>query len=193
MPRQTRPKNAVVALTLLQSKALLSACTNLKDRVIIQLLLQTGSRLVELHRLNCADFTVTNNTITAQTQPKGHTKKDHTIYISADLYSSIVQLCAKNAQNCLFEGRDGRCLTVRALEYRITKLYDKIGINGHIAHDLRNTAGVLALQAGASMEDVQKMYGHKNIGLTAYYCRDWLRAQRAKNNAESRIANLLNI
>ena len=58
------------------------------------------------------------------------------------------------------------------------------------AHSLRHTAATIALQAGASLRQVQQVLRHKSVNVTEIYLHD---LDRMANNAEVMVAEIFDI
>ena len=56
------------------------------------------------------------------------------------------------------------------------------------AHSLRHTTATLNLMNGATLEETQQLLRHSNINTTLIYVHS---LERAKNESENRIANVL--
>jgi integrase len=65
----------------------------------------------------------------------------------------------RSPDDCLFPGPGGKPLRNDYLSWRFDKAAEKAGLAGITIKTLRHTAGSLALQAGASVGTVQKLFG----------------------------------
>jgi integrase len=66
----------------------------------------------------------------------------------------------------LFPGPDGAAMTIGWFRVRFDKAAAKVGLENVTPHNLRHTAGSLALASGASVVTVQKLLGHRNATTT---------------------------
>jgi len=89
----------------------------------------------------------------------------------------------------VFPSRDGsRKKHIIDLRVPFEKVCEAAGIEGLRIHDLRHSFATIAVMAGASLYDVQKLLGHSDIGMTQRYAHmvdDSL--QRATDNVSSAI------
>lgn len=78
-------------------------------------------------------------------------------------------------------------ITGNAVWRIVTDAWDRTGLPGGLApHDLRRTAAAIALEAGATDREIQKMLGHSSIETTHRYL-----APMRENTATYRIAQML--
>jgi len=68
---------------------------------------------------------------------------------------------------------NGKILPMRAIDYRIHKYCDRIGIPEKSLHDLRRTGASRLKKAGMSYEAIQKILGHTDVRTTMMYIFDY--------------------
>jgi integrase len=82
---------------------------------------------------------------------------------------------------------DGSPVPYRDLSDMVADVLQRAGLKltGENAHSLRHTYAFLMLQSGASMEDLQKSLGHKNIRTTQSYYDHWSSDHAARAGVEA--------
>ena len=166
--------------------------TQMRDRLLVSLVLRTGVRLIELHRANVEDYV-----------PKGSAGGLFYIQgkgrVATDSFVVIVPLVAKLFDRCLGlrgltvpaaplfvsakPGSHGRRLSVRGIQAILTKYLERAGLKRKrlTAYSLRHTAATLALENGATVQEVQAMLRHASISTTQRYVHA---ARRITDGAE---------
>jgi len=190
-------------LTLSQAKELLasigrSSLLGLRDYALINLLLRTGMRTIEIIRADTADIRQLGGEALFYIQGKGRDEKDEFVVLTPETLRPIYEYLKARGNGKkdapLFQSqsdrnRGGR-LTTRALRYIIKERLRNIGIDSErlTAHSLRHTAITLALQAGATVQEAQAMARHANINTTLIYAHN---IDRVKDAPERKIDALL--
>ena len=83
--------------------------------------------------------------------------------LTASLADELKQLVKdRDPSEFLFPGPDGEAMTIGWFRVRFDKAAAKVGLENVTPHNLRHTAGSLALASGASVVTVQKLLGHRN-------------------------------
>ena len=186
-----------------QVKALLKAAARqgLRDWAIVNLIVRTGLRTIEVTRINLCDSSLTPNGVRVlKIQGKGHTDKDRIVVLTQKAWLPIRQYiheCRAGARQGepLFVGesnanRGGR-LHTGAIAELCQKALRSIGLEGHeySAHSLRHTFAVAALQHGAPIDRVQETLGHHSIDTTKIYLKSIADRRRLQSPAEAVIDN----
>jgi len=73
---------------------------------------------------------------------------------------------AWNAESYVFTTENGTPFAANNIRRGLKRLLTKNGLRWIRLHDLRHTAGFLAVEAGVGIEDVQDMLGHASIQIT---------------------------
>lgn len=199
-------------LTPAESRAVVAAARNRRDKAIITLMLATGLREVEITRLNIGSIKVRHivneqgEEVTRrvlQVWGKGRDAADAFVVIPTAAWTALLDylatrpLTAVNAP--LFtanstNNRGGR-LSTRAIRAIVGPALKKAGLTGveYSTHSLRHTAAVAALRNGASVMAVQGMLRHASPATTQIYL-DSIRGElRLTNAAEDAAASYLRI
>jgi integrase/recombinase XerD len=196
IPHKRTDKNLLTYLTEPEVDALLAAChqttwTGRRDHAMFVLTIQTGLRISELIRLNCADVTLTAGAH-VHTIGKGR-KERRTPLIPATktMLKAWLKERAGRADDPLFPTITGTRLSRDAVERRLARhlavarsacpsLADK-----HVTmHTLRHTAAMRLLLARNDVTVIALWLGHEQLSSTnAYLHADMTQKQQAIDRA----------
>ena len=170
----------------------------LRDFAILNLMLRTGLRDIEIVRANCKDIQTKAGVDVLYVQGKGRASKDNFVVLTPKALSPITTYLEKrgnvNELDPLFASvssrNAGERLTVRSISRIAKSALRAIGIDDerYTAHSLRHTAITFSLLGGATERDAQQMARHANITTTMLYSHD---IDRIKHAAEREIDNVL--
>ena len=79
------------------------------------------------------------------------------------------EVCPATKRGWVFPGQAGQCLSVRGAQVAITKLAEKVGIEGVSSHSFRRSALTAAHQAGLSLREVAEISGHCSLAALERY------------------------
>lgn len=170
----------------------------LRDFAILNLMLRTGLRDIEIVRANCRDIQTKAGVDVLYVQGKGRASKDNFVVLTPKALSPIAAYLEKRGKvdklDPLFASvssrNAGERLTVRSVSRIAKSALRAIGIDDerYTAHSLRHTAITFSLLGGATERDAQQMARHANITTTMLYSHD---IDRIKHAAEHEIDNVL--
>jgi integrase/recombinase XerD len=194
------------ALTIPQIKKFLSiidktSSQGKRDFALINLLLRTGLRLIEVVRADYKDLDLQGDETILWVRGKGRDGKDECVVLAPEALNPLLEYLRSRKANIaaaplftsLSDRNYGKRLTTFSLS-RIIKRYLRLaGINNRrvTAHSLRHTFGVLSIKAGASLYEVQLAMRHTNPGTTEIYLGDIERQKRLEGAPEKKISALL--
>lgn len=188
------------SLTDLQAKELLDYYRSLqaeafRDYAIINLLLRTGLRTVELIRANIEDITFKEGKRVLLIQGKGRDEKDNFVILTDKAFNPIEDYLksrgAYKIKEPLFtsssNNNKGGRLTTRAISKIAKEGLKAIGINDRCitAHSLRHTTACSLIRKGVSLEYIQGVLRHSNPATTQIYLNSVAEEQRLKQNTEA--------
>jgi integrase/recombinase XerD len=191
-------------LTIDQAKDLLKSIDKsnkegIRNYAIIQLLITTGLRTIELERANIEDIRTIGSQAVLYIQGKGHDDKDEYVKLTYQTLKALNEYLAtrtiKSDKEPLFisfsDRTNGQKLKTRSIRDIVKKAYRKIGINSDkiTTHSLRHSAITFSLIGGATIQEAQQLARHTNINTTMIYAHN---LKRIDNKAEESIQNLLN-
>jgi integrase/recombinase XerD len=181
-------------LTLQQARDLLSSIDSsntigMRDFAMINLMLRTGLRTMEVVGSDVGDIRQTSNATLLYVRSKGKDAKDDFVVLTREAYEPIARYLA--ARRCtdpraaLFVSHrnyneDGR-ITTKTLRCAVKRQLLAIGVfSSRIsAHSLRHTFATMALQNGATIEQVRDTLRHQNITTTQIYVHTTDRLEHA--------------
>ena len=171
-----------------------------RDYAIINLIVRTGLRCVEVVRANVGDITYIGGQRVLMVQGKGREEKDNFVLLPDGAYLPIKAYLATRTdtdQNApLFTSTSNRNtggrLTTRAVSGIAKQGLKNVGLDNRVftAHSLRHTAAVNTLRAGGTLEQVQYMLRHTNPATTQIYTATLREEQRINNGGETLLDSL---
>lgn len=187
------PDQATALLSYYQHKAL-------RDYAIINLLLRTGLRTIEVIRANVEDITFKGSQRVLLVHGKGRAERDNFVILTEKTYQPIAQYLATrgdiSSSEPLFistsNNSKGERLSTRTISYIAKEGLKAIGLDekAFTAHSLRHTTAVNILRAGGSLETAQQTLRHNNPATTQIYTATLLEEQRLNNSGEALIDSL---
>lgn len=154
---------------------------NLRDFAIVNLIILTGLRTVEIVRCNCADIQMKDGERLLFVQGKGRKSKDKWVKLLKEAFDPIVEYLAKRQDvkpdSPLFASASKNNMGGRMIPGTISEMVKAalraIGIDEarYTAHSLRHSAGSWALAAGASLDQVQDLLRHASSTTTQLYVK----------------------
>lgn len=168
------------ALTPEQVKALLKSIPldtpiGIRDYAMINLMVRTGMRCVEVERANVNDVVSEGELVTFNIQRKGRVEKEERIGLTNKTTDALNEyLVSRNLEGNppLFTNHQSTQRIKYSHINRVVKKYlSAIGLVGkrYTAHSLRHTFACIALENGVSIYEVKAMLGHASISTTEIY------------------------
>ena len=189
-------------LTDAKSKELLDhfQSLSLRDYAIVNLILRTGLRTIEVVRADIEDITFKGERRVLKVWGKGHGEKDDFVVLSDKAYLPIKNYLAaarKGAkageplftsishQNC------GGRLTTKTISTICKEGLRAIGLDGKefTAHSLRHTTAVAILKHGGQITDVQSVLRHTSPVTSQIYTESVKEELRLQNAPEMMLDN----
>ena len=187
------PSQATELLNYFHGKAL-------RDFAIVNLLLRTGLRTIEVARADIGDITFKGGKRVLLVQGKGRDEKDNFVVLTDKAYQPIADYLATRKaakeQEPLFpsesNNHQGGRLTTRAISHLVKEGLKGIGLDdkAYPAHSLRHTTAVNILRAGGSLETAQYTLRHANPSTTQIYTATFKEEQRLAHSGESLLDSL---
>jgi integrase/recombinase XerC/integrase/recombinase XerD len=187
------PEQATALLSYYQDKAL-------RDYAIINLLLRTGLRTIEVIRANVEDITFKGSQRVLLVHGKGRDERDNFVLLTEKAYQPIAEYLATrgkvNNSEPLFTSSSnnskGERLTTRTISYIAKEGLKAIGLDerSFTAHSLRHTTAVNILRGGGSLEQAQFTLRHSNPATTQIYTATLNEERRLQNSGEALLDSL---
>lgn len=165
---------------------------SLRDYAIVNLMLRTGLRTVEVVRADVGDITYKGERRVLLIWGKGHTEKDDFVVLTDKAYEPIRAYLSTRkgvkAGEPLFTSTShqnrGERLTTRTISSICKDGLKAIGLDGkeYTAHSLRHTTAVAILKHGGAITDVQEVLRHTSPATSQIYTesvKEELRLERA--------------
>lgn len=162
-----------------------------RDFAIVNLLLRTGLRTIEIQRANIGDMLRVIDEAKLYIQGKGRDTKDEYVVLTYGALKPILTylndrrvidtneplFASVSDRNC------GNRMTTRSISRLVKEALKTAGIDDKrlSAHSLRHTAITNALLGGATLQEVKTMARHSNINTTLIYSHN---LERMANPAE---------
>jgi site-specific recombinase XerD len=164
--------------------ALFRVIDTLEDRTMLLLMLRCGLRVNEVSRLRWTAIDVTQGTLRVN---NGKGQVDRVVYLSPDVATALRQWAGLRAAaaDYVFPSRmrrkGGRPLGARQIRNRMARYLKLAGITKRYSpHSLRHTFATQLLNAGASLEVVKELMGHRSLQMTLRYTQLYDRTKRAQ-------------
>ena len=181
-------------------------CNNLqgkRDFALINILVRTGLRLKEIASATLEDMYEQRGEMLLWIHGKGRSSKDEFVLLTPQTLVSLHEYLQareiKSEQEPLFislsDRNYGKKLTIFSLSRIIKRRLRAAGLNSKriTAHSLRHTFGVLSMQAGASLYEVQLAMRHTAATTTQLYLGDIERIKRLEASPERKMSDLLDV
>lgn len=156
----------------------------LRDRTMFLLMLRCGLRVSEVRSLQWTALDLTAGTLRIDNS-KGHV--DRVVYLSPDIATTLQQWqrVQTTPAPAVFPSRltrkSGAPLSVRQIQYCMARYLKRAGITkAYAPHALRHTFATQLLNAGASLEVVKELMGHRSLQMTLRYTQLYDRTKRAQ-------------
>lgn len=191
-------------LTGEKSKELLAYFQNksLRDYAIVNLILRTGLRTIEVVRANIEDITFKGERRILKVWGKGRTEKDEFVvltekaYLPIRNYLVVARAGAKPGEPLFIStsnNNNGERLTTKTISSLCKEGLRAIGLDGKefTAHSLRHTTAVMILKQGGQLTDVQDVLRHSSPVTSQIYTESVREELRLQNAPELYIDEIL--
>jgi site-specific recombinase XerD len=174
IPNHRHQKYFTEILTTQEVLRLFGACRDIRQKLVLQLIYETGLRVREITRLRVSDFDKQLRTITVYNS-KG--RKTRSVPYGEQLRLTLAQYCKVRGgvpANTLIESikEPGNPLSRRGVQHIVREAVRRSGIKKRIhPHTLRHTFAVHYLNFGGSLPDLQRLLGHEHITTTLHYLK----------------------
>jgi site-specific recombinase XerD len=178
------PQDLPRPMTEAEVSAFFRVIDALRDRTMFLLMLRCGLRVGEVSRLAWSAIDLTQGTVRID-HSKGHV--DRVVYLSPDGAKALRQWHGLQAAEALsvfpsrVKRKGGLALTARQIRNRMTRYLQLAGITtAYSPHSLRPTFATQLLNAGASLEVVKELMGHRSLDVTLRYTQLYDRTKRSQ-------------
>jgi len=164
-----KEKKFPVVLTKEEIIRILNAASNIRDRLIVELMYTCGLRVSEAVNMKLEDLDLLDLTGTVRS---GKGNKDRNVALSPKLAETIqIYLKTKKLQSSyLFSKSNGTSYSIRSFQTIIKRLAEKAGIKKNVySHAFRHAFGTHSIQDGEDIVSLQEMMGHSSLDTTRLY------------------------
>lgn len=164
----TIKKEIKVPFTDLELDKLRRSCINVKERMIVEVLVSSGIRVSEFTNLNIADVELYKKRVFVRFG-KGH--KERWAYISdlAVFYIRRYLESRKDSEQFLCLGTHTNRISACGVRYIIHCIGDRAGVENAHPHRFRRTLATTLVKRGMDVQKVQRVLGHANTQTTMDY------------------------
>lgn len=173
----------------------------LRDYAIVNLLLRTGLRTIEVSRANVEDITYREDKRVLLIQGKGRDSKDDLVVVTDKTYAPIAEYLATRGKvkkgEPLFisssNNSKGERISTRTISQIAKDGLRAIGLDGRefTAHSLRHSTIVNLRRAGATPEQAQGVARHRSLATTQIYDSYFREEERIKNAPEELLDSII--
>ena len=170
IPRAKKDKKLPVVLAKKEILDIISACENIKHKLIIQVLYCSGLRVSEVISLKITDVDF-NRKIIHLKGAKG--AKDRITIISETVLKNIEKYLAEfRPEEYLFESNRGGKLTTRTIQAIVSQNTKKAGLIKPVSpHSFRHSFATHLLESGLDIRYIQALLGHARLETTQIYTK----------------------
>lgn len=171
-----------------------------RDYAIVNLLLRTGLRTIEVIRASVEDITFKGSQRVLLVHGKGRDERDNFVLLTEKAYQPIAEYLTSrgkvNSSEPLFTSTSnnskGERLSTRSISYIAKEGLKAIGLDerAFTAHSLRHTTAVNILRGGGTLEQAQMTLRHSNPATTQIYTATLNEERRLQNSGEALIDSL---
>lgn len=174
---------------------------SLRDYAIVNLILRTGLRTIEVVRADVEDIRHKRGRRILKVWGKGYDDKDNFVILGDAVWNPIQEYlntrCMQSKKEPLFvtdgKGHRGARMSTRSVQYVCKESMKAIGLEGHeySAHSLRHTTAVLILKNGGDWQDVQRVLRHSSPATSQIYTASIEEEVRLDRNPEGILDDVL--
>lgn len=167
IPLPKKKKTLPNVISKKEIEKIIQNTSNVKYKLIIEILYSSGLRLSELINLKRKDIDLYKNIIQVK-QGKG--KKDRITLLSKKVKDTLILYLLDNKfkTEYLFEGRNGK-YSKKSIQEILKKSSKDINLIS--PHDLRHSFATHLLEQGTDIRYIQKLLGHSRLETTTIYTK----------------------
>lgn len=140
-----------------------------RNRLMLQFMYGSGSRVSEVVKLKVDDLNMKERTAIIRS---GKGNKDRIIILSKDWLSDLKKYLNKKKikSEYVFSKKNGKNLSTDTVQRIVRNSAKKAGISKHVTpHSLRHSYATHLLEAGTNIRYIQSLLGHSNLNTTQIY------------------------
>lgn len=159
----------------------------LRDFALLNLLVRTGLRVIEIARAEVGDIRQESSEAVLWIQGKGRDSKDDFVLLVEDTLKPLRAYLSSRGKlpdeaplfTSVSDRNTGQALTTRSISRIVKEAFRAVGLDSKrlTAHSLRHTAITLSIKGGASLQQAQAMARHSDPKTTMIYFHNLSRLQ----------------
>ena len=164
-----KAKKIPIVLTVSEVKALILATKAKRNRLIVQFLYSSGTRVSECVNIKVNDLNLKERVASIR---GGKGNKDRTIILSKEWIKGIKKYLEKKKIKTeqVFSKKNGSPISSDTVQRIVRSAAKKAGIKKHVTpHTLRHSYATHLLDAGENIRKIQELLGHSNLNTTQIY------------------------
>lgn len=173
----------------------------IRDYAIMNLLIRTGLRTIEIIRADVGDITFKGGKRVLLVHGKGRDEKDNFVVLTDKAFKPLETYLETRGnvkpEDPLFVSTGNKSMGQRLVTRTVSRLakeaLKEVGLNNrsYTAHSLRHTTAVNILRGGGSLESAQNVLRHLSITTTQIYTHTINEERRLQNAGEELIDSIL--
>lgn len=163
-------RNSEYHLTPAELAQLVSRARTERDRLMVEVLAYTGMRRAELRSLRKGDIDLERERVIVR---RGKGNKQRVVFVPRHVAEKLAAHAARYPSEYVFEGRGGRPMSLRNINYIVTRVGREAGVCtpnpryvGVGPHLIRHSFARNWKRSGGSIESLQKILGHASVKTT---------------------------
>lgn len=149
-------------------------CKDIRQKLVVAMLYDTGIRVSELVRIRLCDFNKTHKSITIQNGKGNKTRVVHYGQTIREVLKQYIAVLGYYPKHTIIEAhtKPGVALSIRGVQHIVREVVKHAKLSKKVSpHTLRHTFAVHYLNRGGSIFRLQKLLGHKYITTTLNYLK----------------------
>ena len=167
-PARMAAVNRAAVLSADQISAMLAEASP-RDAALVVLMCVGAMRVGETTLLAWEDVEGCNVSIPGGVTKTGQSRRFTLPPAACQWLQAWREVCPTTKRGWVFPGQAGQPLSVRGAQTAISKLAEKVGIDGVSSHSFRRSALTAAHQAGLSLREVAEISGHRSLAALERY------------------------
>lgn len=173
------PAEIKTAFSEVEIDALRSACTNLKERAMIEMLLSTGVRVSELASMEVKDINFSDLSVHVVHGKGAKERMTYTTTVSVKHLQKYLEERSEKG-TALFYNKQHKPLEDGGIRFILKEVGKRAGVENVHPHRFRRTFATGLAKRGMEIQKIQRLLGHSSITTTMrYICTDDTKVQAA--------------
>lgn len=171
-PQPKKPEIEIIPFSISDIKKLYASADNLRNKVIIVLLLDTGLRAGEFCRLKVSDVNLETGEISIKPFETGIKSRRRSVWISPNTARVLWRYLAERSpapNDPLVSTKNNTPLERYGLRHILQRIGKRAGVNNVYTHRFRHTFAIQYLRNGGDVFTLKRILGHSRLTMTEKY------------------------